>query len=308
MSNTHHKSKLRPNLLPLALSKIFPNSHPGLLHHTGILHRSRHSDLRLKLPLDRILQQLLQHPPQRLARPGLGNNPRRGDKPAQRSDGPNRLSDLLVQLFEQIRRRVCDGDESKGDVAFHVVRQTDHGDFGDLRVRADGLLDGARAQTVCRDVDDVVAARHDVHVAVFVDGARVARVEPAAFEALQVAFVEALGVVPERREARGRQGRAEHDVAHGSLGDGGAFVVYDADVEAWHRFAGGAWFDEQFFRAAGVGEVETCGGEEREAGHGRAGFGGPPVVDDMGFGRAVFCEEAVVHFDDGGFAALACEE
>ena len=57
-----------------------------------------------------------------------------------------------------------------------------------------------------------------MHEAVFVDDSRVARVEPAAVEALKVAFVEALVVIPERCEACGSEWRTKDDVAHFSRG------------------------------------------------------------------------------------------
>lgn len=135
-------------------------------------------------------------------------------------------------------------DKRKGQMALQGIRDAHDATLRDQRVRRDRLLDGTGAEAVRGDVDDVVAAAHDVHVAIPVDHARVSRVDPAAPESLQVAPVEALLVVEQRREARGRERRGEHDVAHRAAGDFGAVVVvYDAHVEAWHWFSGRAGAD-----------------------------------------------------------------
>ena len=127
------------------------------------------------------------------------------------------------------------------------IRDADDAALRDGGMRSDGLLDGAGAEAVGGDVDDVVAARHDVHVAVRVEHACVAGVDPGTAsaaargvveKALEVAGVEALGVVEEGGEARGGEWGREHDVAHCSAREFGAGVGDDADVEAGHRFSG----------------------------------------------------------------------
>lgn len=57
-----------------------------------------------------------------------------------------------------------------------------------------------------------------------------------------------------------------------------------------------------------VREGFGCGGVESDASDGGAGFGGPPVVDDIGVGGAVFLQKSLVHPDDTGLAAFPSQE
>lgn len=145
-----------------------------------------------------------------------------------------------------------------------AIRHAHDAAFRDQRVRRDGLLDGAGAEAVRGHVDDVVAAAHDVHVPLRIDHARVARVEPPAGKAFQVARIIARWVVEEGREACGCEGEREHDVAHCAGGDFGAVVGDDAHVEAREGFACGAGAD---------GEGRRWGLEEEEEEDGRPAEG-----------------------------------
>ena len=97
------------------------------------------------------------------------------------------------------------------------------------------------------DVDDVIAARHDVHVAVFVDHTRVACVDPFTVETLHVALVEALFVTEKSGQACGCEGNAHHDIPHLPSLDFVTFVVDGPDVEAGHRLACRTGFDKKRF-------------------------------------------------------------
>ena len=209
-------------------------------------------------------------------------------------------------------------DESEGEMPLKWVRDPDNAAFCDSRVSGDGLLEGTRGEAVRGDIDDVVAAGHDVDVPVCVDHARVAGVEPAAVEAREVALVEALWVVEEGGEACGGEGEVEHDVAHVAVGELGAVIVDDAHVEAGHGFAGCARLCGEGSglvgvvvvaeRGAGRVEILAARGVEGESGDGRAGFGGPPVIDDLSTWGAVGLKKVLVHADNGGFATFTCQK
>lgn len=108
-----------------------------------------------------------------------------------------------------------------------------------------GRLTGAEA--VSGDVDDVVAAGHDVHVAVFIDHARVARVDPLAIKALHVALVEAFFVAEQSGQPCGCERDAHDDIPHLPPLDFVALVVDGPYVEAGHGLACRAGFDEKRF-------------------------------------------------------------
>lgn len=124
-------------------------------------------------------------------------------------------------------------------------------------------------------------------IAIAVDAAGVARVKPAAMEAVQIAPIEAVVVVPEGAKSGGREGQGEDDVAHGAKGQLVACIVDDTHVEAGHRLSGapgadrGRLSDDSGGRWHEVG-VDGGTGGEGAAGDGRAGLGRPPVVDDLG--------------------------
>ncbi len=99
------------------------------------------------------------------------------------------------------------------------------------------------AETVGGDVNDVVGAGHDMHVAVFVNHAGVASVDPFAVEAFHVAFVESLVIVEERREAGWRKRYSEYNIPHAALFNFVPRVVYGSDVKAGHGFACGSGLD-----------------------------------------------------------------
>jgi hypothetical protein len=82
---------------------------------------------------------------------------------------------------------------------------------------------------VARHVDDVVSARHDVHVTVLVDVARVARVVVAG-NGLEVRLVKPLGAVVQREQRARREGQLDRDVAQRVGGHLLVAVVEDLHV------------------------------------------------------------------------------
>ena len=119
---------------------------------------------------------------------------------------------------------------------------------------------------MARDVDDVVGAAHDEQVAVLVLEAGV-RGLVVAGELAEVAFLEALVLLPQRRQACGRQRQLDHDRAHGVGGEFAAGLVDDAHVVARHRHGRRAMLHRQHPEP------------HRVAGDAPAGFGLPPVID-----------------------------
>lgn len=77
-----------------------------------------------------------------------------------------------------------------------------------------------------------------MHVALFVDHARVPGIHPASVEPLQVALVEALVVVEERGQSCRSKRHAQDDIAHGTLAELVAFVIHDPHIESRHGLAG----------------------------------------------------------------------
>lgn len=90
------------------------------------------------------------------------------------------------------------------------------------------------------DIDNVVAARQDRHVALVVEHGGVTRVEPLSlsFEAVKVARLEALCIVPQPAQGAGCERTRQNEVAHRALGHGTSFVVDDLDVHADLRETG----------------------------------------------------------------------
>ena len=93
------------------------------------------------------------------------------------------------------------------------------------------------------DVDDVVGAAHDVEVAVGVLEAGVGGLVVAG--KLGEVALEALVLLPQRRQARRRQRQLDHDRAHLVGRHLPALLVDDAHVVARHRHAGRAVLDRK---------------------------------------------------------------
>ena len=138
--------QLRPFLLEI-LSHLLPRH----LHDARILHRRRHLHLLRKLAMHRILHQLPQHPPQRLAAPSLGDHAFALHHPPKGGDGADLLADVLLDLFVEVGGgdggrgvgRGGEGYEGEGEVAFEGVGDADDAALGNGRVGGDGLFDGA---------------------------------------------------------------------------------------------------------------------------------------------------------------------
>ena len=107
---------------------------------------------------------------------------------------------------------VLEHDQADRELALELVVDADHGALGHGGVAADQLLHLAGRQAMPGHVDHVVGAAHDEHVAVLIDVAAVGGVVVAVV-GLQVAVAKALVVVPQGRQAAGRQRQLEADVA-----------------------------------------------------------------------------------------------
>lgn len=145
--------------MPLpGLAKIPPHPLPRNLDNPNILHRRRHIHHLVHLPMHRILHQLPQHPAQRLAGPRLGDHAPALNHAAQRGDGADLVADERLDLGQELRvgNGLGGGDKGEGEVAFECVGDADDAGFGDERVGGDGLLEGAGAEAVGGDVDDVI--------------------------------------------------------------------------------------------------------------------------------------------------------
>ena len=130
----------------------------------------------------------------------------------------------------------------------------DHRALGDDRVARDDLFDGAGGQPVPRDVDDVVDAAHDGHVAPRVRG-EVRRHEP-------------LVVAPQRGQRTGRQRQPDDDLAVGTGRCRFAHAVHDAHVVPGYRYRRRTGLRRSGFQAHQVRRDRPT----------RLGL--PPVVDD----------------------------
>jgi len=109
------------------------------------------------------------------------------------------------------------------------------------------------------DVDDVVASAHDVHVAVVVDHACVACVDPFALETDHVAFVEPLLVFPKCGQTRRCERDTKDDVAHGALLDLIAIIIDNSHIKARHRLSCTSWTDGKCSMFALIAKVQTDG-------------------------------------------------
>ena len=170
-----------------------------------------------------------------------------------------------------------------------MVGGADDGAFGDVGVGGEDLFHAAGGQAVAGDVDDVVDARHDEQVAVFVLHPCVAG-EVVAGLGAQIRIDEAVVVLPQGGQAAGGHGQLDHDAADLARVLYVAVVVEDAHVIARHGLGRGAGLDRQGLDAHEVG------------GDAPAGFGLPPVVDD----RAL--EDVLGPGEGVGVAALAGQE
>jgi hypothetical protein len=135
--------------------------------------------------------------------------------------------------------------QSARHLTLHRVGDADHGALGDRRVRGEHLLHRAGRQAVPGHVDDVVGAAHHVQVTVVVEAAAVAG-QVVTRVGGQVRRDVALVVLPQRRQAPGRQRQPDDDGAVGA----GRHVVAGA-VDDPHRIAGTGTLGEPAF--VGIG-------------------------------------------------------
>lgn len=126
---------------------------PRNINNSFILHSGWNVHFLIEVTLHSVLNQLLQHTSQRLPRPCLWYHAATLDHTAQRGDGPNLVTDLLVNGIEELLgwgcREVISGsggagrDEGEGEVAFHGIGDADYAGFGYTVRRQDGLFDCA---------------------------------------------------------------------------------------------------------------------------------------------------------------------
>lgn len=76
-----------------------------------------------------------------------------------------------------------------------------------------------------------------MHETADVNHARVTSVDPLPVKSLQVAFVESLLVVEERRHSSRCQGHAQDNVSHPASLHLFAFIIDHSDVKSGHGFA-----------------------------------------------------------------------
>ncbi len=117
------------------------------------------------------------------------------------------------------------------------------------------------------DVDDVVGARHDEHVAVLVDKTRVCSLIVAG-EFREIGFDETLVGVPKGRKRSRRQRQLDHECAYLAGFHGLAVLVEHLHIHAGRRFCRGSLLHGQLLDAHAVGADRP------------AGLGLPPVIDD----------------------------
>jgi hypothetical protein len=137
-------SQLRPllgrlvNLCPLLL-EVLPDLPPRHLHRRRILHRRRNLHLLFEFPVHRILHQLPQDPPQRLATAGLGDHAFTLDHATERGYRSDLFADQLLDFFDQLigwdgRGGVVgcgERDEGEGEVAFQRIWDSDDAALSD---------------------------------------------------------------------------------------------------------------------------------------------------------------------------------
>ena len=116
------------------------------------------------------------------------------------------------------------------------------------------------------NVDDVVGTAHDVEIAIGVLEARVGGLVVAG-KLGEITLLEALVLLPQRRQAGRRQRQLDHDRAHLIGRQRAAGFVDDVDLVAGHCDRRRAVFDRQHAEA------------DRVAGDRPAGLGLPPMVN-----------------------------
>lgn len=134
---------------PPFLFEVLRDLLPRHLHNSSIFHRRRDLHLFIKVSMHCILDQLPQHPPQRLSRPSFGNHAFALDHAAKRGNGADLGTDKLLYFCEKLVRgdgggRVVgcgESNEGKWEVAFQFVWDADDAAFGDGGVGGDSLFD-----------------------------------------------------------------------------------------------------------------------------------------------------------------------
>jgi hypothetical protein len=164
------------------------------------------------------------------------------------------------------------------------------------------------AQTMGRNIDDVVRSRHHRQVAIPGDHSSVASVEPRSVEPAQVAGPESVVVFPQRRQRRRAQRDAKYDVSHRAAFALFAFVVDDFYIEARHGLSCRTWLHRKLFAPIGFAHGPAGFRKLRDARHGRAGLGRPPVVHNAGTGPRVAADGFPKLLDDVRLRPLARQE
>ena len=129
-----------------------------------------------------------------------------------------------------------------------LVRNADHGAFGNVRVAGQYLFHCASGQAMVRDVYDVVGPGHDVEIPVLIHISGVACFIVAR-EVVQVALLEPVFRVPKRRKCAWRQGKLDGDSAEFTRFQWVSTFVENLHVIARHRHRGRAELDRQLLDA-----------------------------------------------------------
>src|SRR5690625_2282879 len=157
--------------------------------------------------------------------------------------------------------------KAERELSLERIMHSDHRAFRHIRMIGKRLLDGACRKTMACDIDDVVGARHDKDIAVFVDIARVSGLVVAG-EGAEIGLLKAFFRVPEGWEGTRGQGQLADDGADGIGSNFLAFGVEHPQIPTRHRPRWRAGLYRQGVNAHAVRSDRP------------AGFRLPPVVDD----------------------------
>src|SRR5690606_26937775 len=130
----------------------------------------------------------------------------------------------------------------------------------------DDFLHAAGGKTVPSYIDDVISPSHDEEVAILIDISGI-RSLIIAWEIGEVALAKALLRGPEVRQAAGRHGESDHDIAQRSRRAWITIIVQNSELTGRHRHTRRAIFHREHAQSQWV------------MADGRARFRLPPMVD-----------------------------
>lgn len=160
-------------------------------------------------------------------------------------EGTDILPDLGVDiLFELVGMllshviQVLAPEDAEGERAFatYWIVEGDDSALDDLFVLVDDLLEATGRDTMTSDVDHVVDASHDVHVALVIHDAGITtRVVARCFS--KVLLDESLVVTPQAKHESRRHGKLDDDLAERTVFNLLVLIIENLEVVAWHRLS-----------------------------------------------------------------------